>query len=64
MSSKTNNSMKVQCFLGDKKLTTFTWDDMPNIGMSFDYEKREYLIIKINDFKIQVKDITKTDKKK
>jgi len=64
MSSVTNDSMKVQCFLGEKKLCTLTWDDMPNTGMSFDYENREYVIIEINDSKITVKDITKTDKKK
>ena len=56
--------MKVQCFLGEKKLCDFTWDDMPNTGMSFDYENREYVIIEINDSKITVKDITKENKKK
>jgi len=64
MSSVTNDSMKVQCFLGEKKLCDFTWDDMPNTGMSFDYENREYVIIEINDSKITVKDITKENKKK
>lgn len=64
MSSETNDSMKVTCFLGEKKLYDFTWDEMPNTGMSFDYENREYVITEINDSKITVKDITKEDKKK
>lgn len=51
--------MKVTCYIKNKKLTSFTWDKLPNVGMGFDFEGREYMIIKIDDSKITVKDITK-----
>jgi len=51
--------MKVTCFLDKDKLCELEWDEMPNIGMSFYYEKKEYMITKIKDSKITVKNITK-----
>ena len=64
MSNNDKKNMKVSCYINDDKVFNLTWDDMPNIGMSFNHEKKEYLIIKINDSKIQVKDITKNGSKK
>ena len=51
--------MKVSCYLGKKKLCDLNWDDLPNIGMSFLYEQRDYMITEIKGSKITVKDITK-----
>jgi len=50
--------MKVKCFLNDKKVCDLEWDEMPNTGMSFYHEKKEYLILTIDDSKITLKDIT------
>jgi len=60
MSKNLKNTMiKVTCFLNDKQLCSLEWDELPNTGMSFYYKKREYVILKIKDSKITVKDITK-----
>ena len=51
--------MKVTCFLNDKKLCSLTWDEIPNTGMSFYYQKNEYVILEIKESEIKVKEITK-----
>lgn len=57
-----NNSIniieQVTCFLNEKELCKLEWCAMPNTGMSFYHNKKEYLITKIEDSKITVKDIT------
>jgi len=63
MSKKTKNIVEVKCFLTDKELCSLEWDEMPNTGMSFYHEKKEYQIIKIKDSKITLKDITKLGSK-
>ena len=60
MSNNLTNIMEqVTCFLNDKELCSFEWDEFPNTGMSFYYKKREYVILTIKNSKITVKDITK-----
>jgi len=60
MSNNLSNIMEqVTCFLDDKELCKLEWDNIPNTGMSFYHEKKEYLILEIKDSKITVKDITK-----
>lgn len=61
---KTKNIMKVSCYLGEKKLCDLEWDEMPNVGMSFNYENREYMITDIKDSKITLKDISKKGSKR
>lgn len=56
--------MKVSCYIGDKQLFDLEWDEMPNVGMGFSHKKTEYMIIKIKDSKITLKDITKNRSKK
>ena len=56
--------MKVTCYLHKKKLCDWNWDKMPNVGMSFDYENREYMITDIKDSKITLKDISKKGSKR
>ncbi len=56
--------MKVSCHIGEKQLFDLKWDEMPNVGMSFSHKKSEYMIIKIKDSKITLKDITKNRSKK
>lgn len=63
MSKKTKNIVEVECLLNEKKLFDMKWDEMPNPGMSFYHEKKEYQIIKIKDSKITLKDITKRGSK-
>jgi len=59
MSNNSTNIMEqVTCFLNDKELCSLKWHEIPNTGMSFYYKKKEYLITKIKDSKITVKDIT------
>lgn len=61
---KTKNIMKVSCYLNEKQLFDLEWDEMPNVGMSFNHKNTEYMIIKIKDSKITLKDITKNRSKK
>lgn len=61
---KTKNIMKVTCYLGKEKLCDLDWDEMPNVGMGFSYEKKQYMIIGINGSKIKLKDITPIGSKK
>ncbi len=63
MSKKTKNIVEVECLLNEKKLFDMEWDEMPNTGMSFYHEKKEYLITNIKDSKITLKDITKLGSK-
>jgi len=59
MSNNLINIMeKVTCFLNDEELFSLEWDGLPNTGMSFYHEKKEYLILAIEDSNITVKDIT------
>lgn len=58
LNNLTNIMEKVTCFLNDEELCSLEWYKMPNIGMSFYYNKKEYLILEIKDSKITVKDIT------
>ncbi len=64
MFKETKNIMKVSCYLGATKLCDLKWDSMPNVGMGFSYEDRSYMIIKIKDSKVTLKDITKNRSKK
>lgn len=64
MAEKDTKPINVSCYLGEKPLCNLTWDELPNTGMSFNYKKREYVILSINDSKITVKDITKGAKNK
>lgn len=64
MFKKAKNIMKVSCYLGEKHLVDLEWDSMPNVGMGFSHKKREYMIIKIKDSKVTLKDITKNRSKK
>jgi len=59
MSQNIQKTMKVTCFLKDKELCELEWDELPNTGMSFYHNKKEYLITEIKDSKIIIKDITK-----
>lgn len=59
MENNSKKIMKVTCYLNKKKLCELNWDQMPNIGMSFNFKKREYMIIDIKDSKITLKDISK-----
>ena len=63
MSKKTKNIVEVKCFLNKEELFDMKWDEMPNSGMSFYHEKKEYQITNIKDSKITLKDITKLGSK-
>jgi len=64
MTNQTKKIMDVSCFINDEKLCNLKWDEMPNVGMSFDYKKREYMILGIKDSKITVKLLPKRGVKK
>ena len=53
---------KVTCYIGKTELCKLEWNEMPSIGMAFDFEKRKYYIIDIKNNSITVKDITKKRK--
>lgn len=60
------NVVKVECFLNDKentKVCDLEWEEMPPAHVSFDYKKKEYMIIKIKDSKITVKVVPPRRKK-
>jgi len=59
MTNDFKKTMKVTCHIGNKKLCDLTWDEMPNIGMGFTFEKERYMIIKIEDSKVTVKHLPK-----
>lgn len=58
--------MKVTCVLDDNrntKVCDVKWDQMPPTHVSFVYEKKEYMITKIEDSKVTVKYIPPRRKK-